>query len=99
MSADNWRVCPGCIAEHRKKIEKMDADLAKAYGKISAEKYILMMEIVQKQKGMALEETLREDYAIGISEDGAFYVDYRASCDKCGFEFNYMHDETSSSRL
>lgn len=39
------------------------------------------------------EDTLREDYEIGVDLRGEFEVRYRCCCGKCGFEFKFRHDE------
>lgn len=40
-----------------------------------------------------LDDTLREDYEIGVSSKGEFFVDYGASCGVCGFVFSHSHKE------
>ena len=42
--------------------------------------------------------TLREDYDIGIDENGEFEIDYCASCKECKFQFkfNYKQDVLQS---
>jgi len=37
--------------------------------------------------------TLREDYELGIYEDGTFEVSYHAHCSECEFKFSYKHEE------
>lgn len=89
MSADNWTTCPSCEhdAEEARKARVRKA--RDAYGKVSEAEYL---DLVRKaEKPVELEETLREDFSIGI-QGGAFGVSYRASCEHCGFEFRFEHD-------
>jgi hypothetical protein len=81
MSADNWGVCPQCeknIRETRKSL----------YGQVTESEYLRLVD-----KGKMLESTLREDYEIGIDQDGEFYVSYLGHCDMCGFEFSYEYKQ------
>jgi len=39
------------------------------------------------------EDSLREDYEIGMDTDGIFYVRYTGACNSCDFKFSYKHDE------
>ena len=39
----------------------------------------------------SLQETLREDYELGIKSDGTFFVDYRSGCTACDFSFSFKH--------
>lgn len=92
MSADNWTCCPKCNVKRETAIDDLHKKAADSYGKVSADKY----EVLKKEANAALESeapsSLREDYEIGICE-GVFEVSYRASCEKCGFNFVYKHDE------
>ena len=87
MGADNWAICPNC----KKKIENARAKLIekanKSYGKVNPEEYLAMLRRAEKEE--EIERTLREDYELGISEDGQFYVNYRSSCKVCGFHYDY----------
>jgi Fe-S cluster biogenesis protein NfuA len=40
-----------------------------------------------------VENSLREDYEIGIEENGYFYVEYAGKCDDCGFSFHFELQE------
>lgn len=86
MSAKNWNKCPKCEMRATGKLAEMQKSAADAYGKVDLNKYIEMLR--EADSPIKIGETLREDYELGI--DGtAFMVSYRASCDKCGFEFKY----------
>lgn len=81
MSADNWDVCPQC---HANRVEK-----EVVYGEVSEEEYVASLN----KKPEPEKETLREDYSIGINEDGLFFVEYKGRCEKCGFKHKFEHKE------
>jgi rubredoxin len=84
MSANNWAICPQC--EQRKK--KLEEEVKGLYGQIPAEDYLRKVEELKTQKKD--QYTLREDYEIGIYQ-GRFNVNYRGSCEVCGFTYNYEY--------
>lgn len=90
MSADNWTICLKCRKAALAAKERDRKKLAKQYGKVEPAEFIKRSAEVDKPVG--LEETLREDYETGLHE-GQFYVSYRASCNRCDFEFSYKHEE------
>ena len=93
MSADNWAICPKCKEKNDELNKKRILDTAKKYGKIPAEEYITLAK--ETSKPIEIEETMREDYEIGVDEDGVFNVDYFCSCAKCGFKYAYKHSESA----
>jgi hypothetical protein len=83
MSADNWTECPKCsVAPVSRK-----AQLAEAYGKVTAEEYERLLAAPEVQEERV---TLREDYYIGIRA-GIFRVSYGASCGACGWRYTFEH--------
>ena len=70
--------------------------LGKQYSKVPEAEFI---ELVNKSKApIPYEETLREDYEIGIVKTDRdtkpqFYVYYSARCTTCKFAFKYRHEE------
>jgi ribosome-binding protein aMBF1 (putative translation factor) len=93
MSANNWRVCPKCKATRGAELAAESEELAKQYGKIKlAEFNRLTNELHDKYKD-DLEESLREDYGLRITEDGTFYVSYRGHCGTCGFTHTFKHED------
>jgi len=62
-----------------------------SYGKIPAAEYAKMMAEANEEHEP--EETMREDYEIGVDELGEFEAYYRCSCERCGFEFRFTHKE------
>lgn len=92
MSANNWRSCPKCCREYNKSKEYLDS----VYGNIPLEDYNkLISKLPENPKS---EQNLREDYEIGINVNGSFFLSYRGSCDRCGFEYKYSHKENVLER-
>jgi hypothetical protein len=92
MSADNWTRCPACrakaLAEYVAAKRKLDAD----YGKVPVEAFVARRDALKDPP--QLEDTLREDYEIGVLPGGEFIVRYSCSCSKnCGFSHKYKHSE------
>lgn len=92
MSADNWRVCPNCEQTLWEKWENEKEQLRKSYGKIPAEKFVEESQRLAEQPEVD-ESSLREDYEIGIYDDGKFHVNYSGRCQQCGYGFNYKHEQ------
>ncbi len=91
MSADNWTYCPKCSKQRVLTQERLDRSVEEAYGKIPQEKY---MELVEARNNPPrLQDTLREDYEVGIYDAGRFFISYKAQCTVCGFTFSYRHEE------
>lgn len=88
MSANNWTLCPRCkkLAESAKINRLLEAE--NNYGKIPADEYRRLFDQAVKPK--PLEETMREDYEIGVYND-EFEVNYYAHCQKCYFEYRYKN--------
>lgn len=94
MSADNRCICPRCKARNDKLNETRVLDAGDKYGKIPAEEYIALAKDVAKP--LEIKETFREDFYIGIDEDGGFYVSYRGACQECDAEFSYKFEQKSA---
>ena len=95
MSADNWRECPLCLSEQRKKARELGRKMSDSYGKIPVDDFnVLQQEHAQAlSESDYLPETLREDYEFFINDDGNFFANYYAMCDNCGFKFEFHHVE------
>ena len=89
MSADNWSLCPNCIAKCIAAREKAWMDAEESYGKVSRAVYDAAVLSVEKMHPEPDRHTLREDYEIGISIDGVFEINYRCYCNVCEFAFKY----------
>jgi len=97
MSANNWTKCPKCEAKlSNKKAVTLDK-ARKCYGKVSAEEFESRMGLAKAFSGEALEDTLREDYELGI-DGNTFSVSYRASCEECDFSFEFRESMDVSQK-
>lgn len=93
MSADNWMECPKCKAEAASERLKNIEFLKQQYGKIPADVYMARMKEAEKMP--LIDEEMREDWEIGMDDDGEFSVGYSASCQSCGFTFCFEHSENA----
>lgn len=93
MSADNWTVCPKCKTEIFDKRQKNWETLHKAYGKIPEAEYRTRHADLSVLDREPFPEELREDYEIGINEDGLFFVSYSSGCSRCKFEFKHKFQQ------
>ena len=84
MSADNWAICPKCKKANDKENNRRMLEAGEQYGKIPAEAFLKLSK--EANVPVELETTLREDYEIGITETGEFYISYAGRCRDCGFE-------------
>lgn len=92
MSADNWAACPRCtqLAEARR--QRAETKASVSYGKVPAAEWLKLRRRGEKRRD--LEDTLREDYQVGINtETGGFFVTYSATCTACAFSFRYEHEQ------
>jgi|WetSurMetagenome_2_1015567.scaffolds.fasta_scaffold670545_2 hypothetical protein len=92
MSADNWTYCPKCTEKANIARQAFENKAKTSYGKVSAEEYLRLTE--QLNKPDEREQTLREDYELGIIEN-KFYVSYRASCTACKFSFTFKEERAA----
>ena len=83
MSASNWAQCPKCKKLAEDKRSALKRKLETAYGQVLEQEYHRLLE--EYEKKIELEDTLREDYAIGIWDD-MFQVSYSGRCERCGFK-------------
>ena len=91
MSADNWAICPQCKINAENELEKFSKKLKNSYGKISAEDYELLRS--EEPSGEVEEQTLREDFSIGVDEDGFFFLNYSGHCTKCQFKYQEKYNK------
>ncbi len=94
MSADNWAVCPQCLARAKKKYEANVLAVSEAYGKISVEQFDKQRDTLgEPPTEDTLEPTFREDYEFGMTQDGEFYATYNGKCSECSFSHLFKHAE------
>lgn len=91
MSANNWTVCPKCKANYMARKASLWAKANEAYGKVPPERFSQLC--ADAEKPMKVEDSMREDYEIGVDRDGLFTVSYRASCQACDYEFSFKHEQ------
>jgi len=89
MSASNWGACPECLKREVRKCKDLIDSVSNAYAAVSEEEYLKMRDEALSTSTEKHEDTLREDYEIGVDSNGEFTIYYRCSCEKCGFEFNF----------
>ena len=93
MITDNWARCPKCQDILDKAFIDKTERIKNLYGKVSAEEYNVKVRAIEAEAETPLQDTLREDYEVGINSAGEFYVSYSGGCEKCGFSFHYQHKE------
>lgn len=93
MGADNWANCPVCRVVAIKARQRLYAKADAAYGKKPQAEYATL--ITEAEKPIKLEQTMREDYGLGVGIDGVFGVSYKAHCTACQFSFEYKHEEVA----
>lgn len=91
MTADNWSQCPVCLAKAEKEYAAAKRKLNADYGKVPAEEFVARRDALRNPPQP--EDTLREDYELGVCDNGKFYVNYSCSCTSCGFAHTYEHSE------
>ena len=94
MSANNYVVCPACRAKAFKERERSVEHAKAQYGKLSPEDFMNAMALAQKP--IQLGSSLREDWEIGMDDDGEFGINYSASCSRCSFKFEFSHEEQAT---
>ena len=93
MSADNWAVCPRCLKAARAEQARAEEAARAAYGAAPVEEFDRLR--AEAAKGIDAERlrTFREDWYIGILDDGEFRVSYKGSCNVCHLHHEFKHDE------
>ena len=93
MSADNWTKCPNCKRLAEAFSEKKWQTAEAAYGSVSAADYRKLCADACAAETPPKSLSLREDYEISVDSDGTFRVSYCCSCQECGFEWKYKHED------
>lgn len=102
MSADNWTKCPKCLAKSRKSLQAAKKKHMDSYGKIDPDDWIRRLAKLnadEKEVERSDEPSFREDYQLGVQEDGSFYVSYSGSCRACNAVFEFKHEIEEAIRL
>lgn len=95
MSANNWTTCPKCKRKKEDAAERLRKKALAAYGTVSAGQYADMLGMARDAKEVPLQNSMREDYELGVDSEGRFSIAYRANCTACGFIFDYDRTETA----
>jgi hypothetical protein len=91
MSADNWATCPSCRATATTAFETKAKAVNASYGKVSPAEYMQAVKALANAPELIPNETLREDYELGIDPEGEFEVTYRAYCSVCSFNYKFHY--------
>lgn len=91
MSANRWSICPKCRITNELTREGLRQMVAAQYGKIDPEEWIKARDAADKP--VELEETFREDFQQGMTEDGEYIVSYSGRCIACSFAHKFSHNE------
>jgi len=97
VSANNWRDCPKCIAKATMKRARLSQEAQDSYGKVTPALYQEMLLAVRECQHP--ENSMREDWQLGINTTGEFYVSYYANCDECGFKFSFKQERQLEIRV
>ncbi len=90
MSADNWTICPKCQAKHFDAVTAKAKELDDKYGKVTKAEYKQLESDFAALNTGSPEETLREDYEIGVFA-GEFSVSYSGYCRTCDLHVQYKY--------
>ncbi len=91
MSASNWMICPACRIRNELTREGIRQMVAAQYGKMDPGEWIKARDAADKP--VELEETFREDYEQGMTDQGEYFVRYSGQCTTCSFGHKFKHDE------
>lgn len=91
MSADRWGTCPKCKKKWDADTKQAKLDCAEAYGKIPSEEYLERLAKVCNP--VDLEETLRQDWSITVSNSGEFEIEFSCFCRVCKLQYTYAGKE------
>ncbi len=99
MTASNWRTCPACARKLRQEIGIASQALDDSYGIVDRAEWDILVKDQRDLLAFELKPNLREDYQIGIAEDGTFFVNYNADCQAvgCNFKYNYAISESTNT--
>lgn len=95
MSADNWAVCPFCLAQAEAEKSILQSRVLDDYGVLPIEEW----DALRAEAAAELDEnkltTFREDYEIYIA-DTTVHVTYSGHCQTCGAGVDFKDERTIS---
>jgi hypothetical protein len=95
MSADNWAICPKCLADAKAAADKERAEVYAKYGKVPM---IAFDKLRDDLVDVAPEDhrTFREDYEVYGAEEGTVHFSYSGYCETCRLGLNFQIDKDLS---
>lgn len=91
MSADNWAVCPRCMARARKAEADKLAEVMASYGTVPVAEFDAARAAIKPVRDQDY-RTFREDYEIYGAEGGLVQVSYSGHCDVCGLSLDFKDE-------
>ncbi len=91
MSADSYAICPKCSTASAKLKADAVAAAELAYETKPAREWERLRKIADEIEEP--HQTVREDYEIGLLDDGQFIITYEGSCRACDFHFKFDYDK------
>lgn len=91
VSADNWAICPRCLAAAFAAKAQLEAAAEAAYGAVPIQEFERLR--AEAEKPVEIRPTFREDYEIYGAEEGVVVVVYSGHCKVCslGLDFKDEH--------
>jgi hypothetical protein len=83
------------LAKAREQQKREAAKAEVTYGNVPSEDYLLL--VLTARQPIELDSTMREDYELGVHEDGEFSISFNASCSTCGFRFMFERTEDTKA--
>jgi hypothetical protein len=81
--------------QQAKKQQAADREAVEAvYGTIPSHEYASRRQ--NAYEPVALDSTMREDYELGVDDDGEFSISFSASCSTCGYRFMFETTEQTT---
>lgn len=97
MSAKNWATCPACYKKALAAQTRSKLKLEEAYGRVSIEEFSELQEIANRP--IVTNQSLREDYHLGINADQVFELLYKAACQHCDYQYTIAISKPQSLEL
>lgn len=91
MSADNWALCPRCIARAKKAEAAQLAEVMADYGKIPVAEFDARRAAIEPVEIQDY-QTFREEYDIYNPGGGTVAVSYSGGCNVCGLGLKFENE-------
>lgn len=92
MSADNWAICPKCLAEAKASIDEQRAKVYATYGTVPIEEFDRLRDELPELRDENY-RTFREDYEIYGADSGLLHVSYSGHCSECGLGLDFEDEK------